>query len=195
MTREEALANVLENLQPTDVVVGSTGFLSREIFELRKAKGQSHGSDFLTVGSMGHSPAIALGIAIDKADRQIINLEGDGSLIMHMGTMATVGIKKLKNFKQVVLNNGVHDSVGAQPTGAFGLDFGKIALACGYKSAFYADTLESLKQNVVKLRQAEGPALMEVRVKHGARPDLGRPTQSCTASKEDFMNFLKKKNL
>jgi len=191
MSREEALGVILENLKSNDVVVGSTGFLSREIFELRKAKGQNHSSDFLTVGSMGHSPAIALGIAIDKADRQVFDLEGDGSLIMHMGTMATAGIKQLKNFKQVVLNNGVHDSVGAQPTGAFGLNFLKIAEGCGYKNTFYADTLESLKKNVPKLREVEGPAILEVRIKHGARADLGRPTQSCTSSKEDFMKFLK----
>jgi len=191
MSREQALGVILENLKPSDVVVGSTGFLSREIFELRKARGQSHSSDFLTVGSMGHSPAIALGIAIEKSDRQVFDLEGDGSLIMHMGTMATVGIKKLKNFKQIVLNNGVHDSVGAQPTGAFGLDFLKIAQGCGYKNTFYVDTLESLQKTIPKLREVEGPAFLEVRIKHGARADLGRPTQSTTTSKEDFMKFLK----
>jgi len=191
MSREQALGVILENLKPSDVIVGSTGFLSREIFELRKAKGQNHDSDFLTVGSMGHSPAIALGIAIDKSERQVFNLEGDGSLIMHMGTMATVGIKKLKNFKQVVLNNGVHDSVGAQPTGAFGLDFLKIAQGCGYLNTFYADNLESLQMTIPKLRESEGPAILEVRIKHGARADLGRPTQSTTSSKEEFMKFLK----
>jgi len=150
MTREQALNIILNELKPSDVVVGSTGFLSREIFELRKAKGELHNSDFLTVGSMGHSSAIALGIAFEKQERQVFDLEGDGSIIMHMGTMATIGVKQPKNLKQVILNNGVHDSVGAQPTGAFGLDFMKIAQGCGYKATYYADTVESLKKKHYK---------------------------------------------
>jgi len=191
MTREDALKIVLENLGTRDVVVGSTGFLSREIFELRKAKGQNHNSDFLTVGSMGHSPAIALGIALEKPDRQIYDLEGDGSLIMHMGTIATIGVRKPKNLKQIVLNNGVHDSVGAQPTGAFGIDFPAIAKASGYKDAFYADNKDTLRAAMKKLQAVEGPALLEVRIRAGAREDLGRPTSSCADSKEGFMKFLK----
>jgi len=172
-------------------VVGSTGFVSREIFELRKHKGQPHASDFLVVGSMGHSPSIALGIALEKHNRQVFNIEGDGSFIMHMGSTATIGMRQAKNFKQIIINNGVHDSVGAQPTGAFRIDVRSIAMACGYRSVFYADTTQQIRENIVKLRQTEGPALLEIRVQPGARKDLGRPTQTCNASKEDFMNFLK----
>jgi len=140
---------------------------------------------------MGHSPSIALGIALEKPNRQVFDIEGDGSFIMHMGTTATIGLRQAKNFKQIVINNGVHDSVGAQPTGAFRIDMRAIALACGYRSVYYAETLQEIKECVQKLRQAEGPALLEIRVAPGARKDLGRPTQTCNASKEDFMNFLK----
>uniref|UniRef100_A0A6B2L5B8 Phosphonopyruvate decarboxylase n=1 Tax=Arcella intermedia TaxID=1963864 RepID=A0A6B2L5B8_9EUKA len=192
MKREEALSLILDQLSSDDVVVGSTGFLSREIFELRKNKGSSHNSDFLTVGSMGHSSGIALGIATSKPDRQVFNLEGDGSMIMHMGTMVTVGVKKPKNYKQIVLNNGVHDSVGGQPTGAFGVDFRGIAKSSGYKETYYADTPEQLKMQVKKLRESEGPSLLEVRVNKGARSDLGRPTTSTVDSKKEFMKFLSK---
>jgi len=191
LKREEALGAILTELQSSDVVVGSTGFLSREIFELRKNNGQPHSSDFLVVGSMGHSPSIALGIALEKPNRQVWNLEGDGSFIMHMGSTATIGIRQAKNFKQIVINNGVHDSVGAQPTGAFRIDVRAIARACAYKEVYYADTVEKIKESVKKLRQVEGPALLEIRVSPGARKDLGRPTQTCNASKEEFMNFLK----
>lgn len=191
LKREEALSIVLSHLQQSDIVVGSTGFVSREIFEIRKHKGHSHSSDFLVVGSMGHSPSIALGIALEKQGRQVFNIEGDGSFIMHMGSTATIGMRSAKNFKQIVINNGVHDSVGAQPTGAFRIDIRAIAQACGYRSAFYADSAQQIKENILKLRQAEGPAILEIRVQPGARKDLGRPTQTTHATKEDFMNFLK----
>lgn len=110
---------------------------------------------------------------------------------MHMGSTATIGMRSAKNFKQIVINNGVHDSVGAQPTGAFRIDIRAIAQACGYRSAFYADSAQQIKENILKLRQAEGPAILEIRVQPGARKDLGRPTQTTHATKEDFMNFLK----
>jgi phosphonopyruvate decarboxylase len=174
--------------------VGSTGFLSREIFELRKLSEQSHASDFLTVGSMGHSPAIALGIALEKPNRQVFDLEGDGSFIMHMGTTVTIGTKQPKNLKQIIINNGVHDSVGAQPSGAFRIDIKGIALACGYRTVLYAENAHQINESIIKLRKAEGPALLEIRVHPGARADLGRPTQTCQSAKEEFMSFINSKN-
>jgi len=140
---------------------------------------------------MGHSPSIALGIALEKPHRQVFDIEGDGSFIMHMGSMATIGMKEIKNFKQIIINNGVHDSVGAQPTGAFRIDIRAISKACGFKHVFYADNGHDIQENMKKLRQVEGPALLEIRVKPGARKDLGRPTKTCHATKEEFMTFLK----
>jgi len=193
LSREDALRIILSQLNSSDIVVGSAGFLSREIFEIREqSSDKSHSSDFLTVGSMGHSPSIALGIAMEKRDRQVFDIEGDGSFIMHMGSSVTIGSIKPKNFKQIVINNGVHDSVGAQPSGAFTIDIRAVAKACGYHSVFYAETAEQIRDNIAKLRKVEGPALMEIRVRPGARKDLGRPTGSFQQSKEQFMQFLQK---
>jgi len=139
---------------------------------------------------MGHSPAIALGIALEKPNRQIFNLEGDGSFIMHMGVTATIGNSQCKNFKQIIINNGVHDSVGAQTSGAFSIDLRSVAKACGYNAIFYAETAQQINENITKLRQTPGPALLEIRVQPGARSELGRPSASLHTLKEDFMNFL-----
>jgi len=193
--REEALRIILSHLHSTDVVVGSTGFLSREIFTLREQSlEKSHASDFLSVGSMGHSPSIALGVALEKPARQVFNLEGDGSFIMHMGVTVTIGLKQPKNFKQIVINNGVHDSVGAQPTGAFNVDFRGIAKSCGYRTVLYAETAQEISDHIITLRKVEGPALLEIRVHPGVRKDLGRPMVSFQSLKEGFMNFLEEED-
>jgi len=190
LDRETVLRIIFAQQQPEDIYVASTGFLSREIYELRESGNHTHKTDFLTVGSMGHSPAIALGIALEKPKRQIFNLEGDGSFIMHMGVTATIGNSQCKNFKQIIINNGVHDSVGAQSSGAFSIDLRSVAKACGYNAIFYAETAQQIKENITKLRQSPGPALLEIRVQPGARSELGRPSASLHTLKEDFMNFL-----
>lgn len=103
----------------------------------RVSKDMGHEKDFLTVGSMGHTSTIALGVAMQKPKRQVFCLDGDGSVIMHMGAMATVGQSNLENFKHIVINNGAHDSVGGQPTDAGNhedFSFSKIAQGCGYKT-------------------------------------------------------------
>lgn len=109
--------------------------LSRELFEYRASKHQGHERDFLTVGSMGHASSIALGIAINKSRRQVVCLDGDGSVLMHMGGMASVGQSNCENLKHIIFNNGSHDSVGGQPTDAASdsFSFCQIALGCGYK--------------------------------------------------------------
>jgi phosphonopyruvate decarboxylase len=106
INREEALNMIVEETGEFDVLVGTTGFTSRELYEIREARGEDHRRDFLTVGSMGHASAIALGVAVAKPSRQVLTLDGDGAALMHMGTMGTAGIMGLKNFKHIIVNNG-----------------------------------------------------------------------------------------
>lgn len=108
--------------------------ISRELFELRKVRGEGHGYDFLTVGSMGHASQIALGIALNKPDKIICCFDGDGATIMHMGSLAIVGQRAPRNYIHIVFNNGAHDSVGGQPTVGLDIDIPEIAKACGYKT-------------------------------------------------------------
>ena len=100
--REEAIETILRELGKNDIVIATTGVTSRELFELRKKLGQGHQRDFLTVGGMGHANQIALGIALQKKDQQVFCLDGDGALLMHMGSMAINGSMNCSNYKHIV---------------------------------------------------------------------------------------------
>lgn len=191
LTREQAIKLVVDHLDPKDVVISTTGKASRELFEYRSELGQGHSKDFLTIGSMGHASQIALGIALRKQDRQIYCLDGDGAVIMHMGSLAIIGSKAPDNFKHIIINNGSHDSVGGQPTVCFNIDLGLIAKACGYKTIQKAETREEIEEKINVLKLSKGPSLLEIRVRKGAREDLGRPTIAPIMNKNNFMDFLK----
>ena len=190
LNREEALKIIVPLLEDDDVVVSTTGKTSRELFELRGSNNQSHEKDFLTVGSMGHSSSIALGIALEKTDRQIYCFDGDGALIMHMGALSVIGQLKPRNFKHIVFNNFAHDSVGGQPTAASSINITAIAKANGYVDAFSAETKEDIINKFKKIQKMDGPVLLEIKINKGARKDLGRPTITPMQNKEDFMGFL-----
>lgn len=191
MSREEAIQTVVDAQEEKDVIVSTTGMISRELFEYRTAMNQGHESDFLTVGSMGHASQIALGIALEKPNRCIWCFDGDGASIMHMGAMAIVASKALKNYIHVVFNNGAHDSVGGQPTVGLNINFPDVAKALGYKQVFSVDNKEDLVSILSRLSSLEGPIFLEVKVKKGNRKDLGRPTTTPIQNKEALMDFLK----
>lgn len=190
LKREEALDVILSGLGETDIVVSTTGKTSREVFELRAKYQQGHQRDFLTVGCMGHASQIALGIALEKPGRTVYCIDGDGAVLMHMGSLAIIGSKRPANFRHLLINNGSHESVGGQPTAGFGVDFGKVALACGYSSYFRASNKEQLEKALSDFRSGEGPVLLEVMTAQGSREDLGRPTIAPVDNKKDFMNFI-----
>lgn len=190
LCREEAIQTVADTLSEKDVVVSTTGMISRELFEYRTGKGEGHERDFLTVGSMGHASQIALGIALEKTDRHIWCFDGDGAVIMHMGGMAIIASKAPKNYVHVVFNNGAHDSVGGQPTVGLDIDLCAIARAVGYKAVFSADSKEGLVDILHEAKKQVGPTFIQVCVSKGNRKDLGRPTTTPIQNKEALMNFL-----
>jgi len=192
MNREGAIKLVTKQLGVNDIIVSTTGKTSRELFEYREELGQGHERDFLTVGSMGYSSSIALGIALAKPDRQVYCFDGDGAFIMHMGALAVIRDKKPRNFKHIVFNNGAHDSVGGQPTVGFQIDMLKIAEACGYEFTRRAETNQEIELGIIAVKEAQGPSLLEIRVNKGARDNLGRPTTTPKENKEAFMENLKK---
>lgn len=194
LSREEAMKLVVDHLHDTDVVVSTTGKLSRELFEYREAAHLSstnlHAHDFLTVGSMGHSSSIALGIALEKPGRRVFCFDGDGAFIMHTGALGIVASMKPRNFFHILFNNNAHESVGGQPTIGYEMDAVGIAKASGYKHAFRATTREEMLDALQQLEHLEGPVLLELRVKIDSRDDLGRPTTTPIENKDAFMQFL-----
>ena len=192
LDRETAIKIIVSSISKNDIVVSTTGMISRELFEYRDNMGESHEKDFLTVGSMGHASQIALGIALQKKARTVYCFDGDGAVLMHMGGLTTIGSIKPSNYIHVLFNNGAHDSVGGQPTVGFEVDFTKIALACGYKYALVVESASSLNEVIKTVNEMQGPVFLEVKVKKGARKDLGRPTITPIQNKDSFMDFLKR---
>jgi phosphonopyruvate decarboxylase len=192
MTRESAIQMVAASMKEKDIAVSTTGKISRELFEYREAVGEHHESDFLTVGSMGHASQIALGIALNKPDRNVYCFDGDGATIMHMGGLAIIGSMQPKNYYHILFNNGVHDSVGGQPTVGYKIDIPTIAKACGYKTILSVDNIKLLKSTLQTLTDNEAPLYLEIRVKKGARENLGRPITTPIQNKEALMDFLSK---
>ncbi len=190
MTREEAIRTIIELLGPDDMVISSTGKISRELYECREARNEDHGNDFLTVGSMGHASSIAMGLATARPKRKVICLDGDGSSIMHMGAMAVIGQKGPGNLFHIVLNNGVHDSVGGQPTVGLGIDMPTMAKACGYRHPLRVERADETREAFNRLQDMEGPVFLEVRVKRGSRKDLGRPKTTPKENRDALMRKL-----
>lgn len=190
MVREEIIKHIV-TASGEDPIVSTTGKASRELFETRVANGQSHKYDFLTVGSMGHSSSIALGVAINKPEQRIWCIDGDGAVLMHMGSMAVLGANKPRNLIHVVINNGAHETVGGMPTVAGSIDLVAIAKACGYPNAVCVDSFEALDKELDEAKGRKELSLIEVKCSIGARDDLGRPTTTALENKHHFMEYLK----
>lgn len=189
MSREEIIQHIVK-ASGEDPIVSTTGKASRELFETRVANGQSHKYDFLTVGSMGHSSSIALGVAINKPNQRIWCVDGDGAVLMHMGSMAVIGANKPKNLVHVVINNGAHETVGGMPTVAGSIDLVAIAKACGYPNAVCVDNFDDLDKELEAAKGRNELSLVEVKCSIGAREDLGRPTTTALENKQNFMEYL-----
>jgi len=190
MVREEIIRHIVK-ASGEDPIVSTTGKASRELFETRAANGQSHKYDFLTVGSMGHSSSIALGVAINKPDTRIWCIDGDGAVLMHMGSMAVLGANGPENLIHVVINNGAHETVGGMPTVASRIDLVAIASACGYLNATCVDNFEDLDRELEAAKNRHELSFIEVKCSIGARADLGRPTTTALENKQSFMNYLR----
>ena len=189
MIREEIIQHIVK-ASGEDPIISTTGKASRELFETRVANGQSHKYDFLTVGSMGHSSSIALGVAINKPETRIWCVDGDGAVLMHMGSMAVLGANAPKNMVHVVINNGAHETVGGMPTVAAKIDLVAVAKACGYPNAVSVDSFEALDVELEAAKARNELSLIEVKCSIGARDDLGRPTTTALENKVNFMNYL-----
>lgn len=190
MSREEAIETLVQYTD-SDPIVSTTGKASRELFEIRERRGEGHGNDFLTVGSMGHASSIALGVAVNKPYNNVWCVDGDGAALMHMGAMAVIGANNPNNFKHIVINNGAHETVGGMPTVAGQVDLLQIAKGCGYKQIYSVSDRESFESVLKTVKNNRELTFIEVKCSLGARSDLGRPTTTAIENKNAFMNYIK----
>ena len=190
LNREDALKVIVDCLGNNDIVVSTTGVLSRELYEYRESCNKSHGHDFLTVGGMGHANQIALGIAINKPDRNVICLDGDGAVLMHMGSLALNASMKLPNYKHIIFNNKVHDSVGGQPIASPDINISKLAIVLGYENSKTVSCKEDIISAMKHLLKSNKCELLEIKVNKGVRNNLMRPNTTPIENKRDFELFL-----
>lgn len=189
LCREEAISEIIKSVSAEDIIVSTTGKISREVYEQCDKIVGHHKQAFLTVGGMGHTGMIAFGIAQRSKDKKVYCIEGDGAVLMHMGELAFLANQSPENLIHICLNNDAHESVGGMPTGAVGNEFYKVAQECGYQYAVSVDCLEDLQRELKKVKEVNLPAFLEVKVKLGARADLGRPKESAVENKKQFMQY------
>lgn len=187
-TREEALTAITECFKKNVVFVSTTGKTSRELFEIRQHTNTSHQHDFLTVGSMGCSSMIALGLALTQPNKKIVALDGDGACLMRLESMAQIGSCQPRNYLHIIFDNNAYESTGNQPTLSDKLNFTQIAAACGYQSALLVSDIPHLMQSIQEITTY--PALIVVKVASYSRSNLGRPTSTPVENKAMLMDYL-----
>ncbi len=184
--RIEALERILATIPDTVAVIATTGKCGRELFTLSDRE-----QHLYQVGSMGGASAMGLGLAL-TAPGPVLVLDGDGAALMKMGNMATIGAQAPGNLVHMILDNGVHDSTGGQATVSSGVDFARIAIACGYRSSVLADNLDGLETALGQALKSSGPHMIHVKIKPGSIHSLGRPTISPARVAQRFKNFIQR---
>ncbi|MDQ8186282.1 phosphonopyruvate decarboxylase [Pelagicoccus sp. SDUM812002] len=191
LSRENAIRTIVQNATHDAIFVASTGRITRELYAIREDLGQSHDADFLNVGAMGHSLSIATGLATAEPKRQVICLDGDGAAIMHLGSLPISSNLSLPNLIHVVLNNGVHESVGGQPTVGHMANLTAIAAASGYRSLdSFVESAEELGQALRQMQNSHRPSFIEVRIQKGMRTTMPILKIIPKDQKQRIMNHL-----
>ena len=175
LDKEFFLKNLLENLNKNTRIISSTGYNSRELMYLREKYKFKNTKDFYMVGGMGHTSSVALGYSLSSKNKTIC-IDGDGSLLMHLGSIKTAGNFANKNFKYILLNNNAHDSVGGQSTYANDVDFEKLSKSLGFNNFYSIDNKKNLKKIIKKFLSEKKLSFLEVKVSNSKIKKLPRPT-------------------
>lgn len=188
--REQVIEAVVKNAPTNSIFVSSTGKASRELYEIRDKLKMNHQNDFYTIGSMGCASAIALGITQGINDRPVIIIDGDGAAIMQAGTFAALGkYGQNKSITHIIIDNGLHESTGGQPTLSENIDFEQISKSCNYQKSVSVDSIEALSELLKTWDDAL--RLIVVKTGPGSRADLGRPKTTPVQNKKAFMEFIR----
>lgn len=185
LTRREVIAGIAALLGGRDLVVSATGKISRELFTCCDRPG-----NFYMQGSMGTTAAIGLGVAFNRPERQVVILDGDGAVLMRMGSLVTVGYYQPPHYLHVVLDNASYDSTGGQQSVAPAVSFPSMAVAAGYRRAVTVYSLAALRDCWQEFRKEEGPSMLHVKVLKGADKNLGRPTWTPEEIRDRFVESV-----
>jgi phosphonopyruvate decarboxylase len=186
--REQLLELIVKKSNEDDILITTTGKTSRELYEIRERFHQDHAHDFLTVGSMGCAATIALGVAMQKKERRVILIDGDGACLMRMESLVTIGAQQPKNFIHILVDNNAYESTGSQKTLSDHVDFSALAKACSYVDAIIVDDLDAFEKAFSSIKS--GPVMIIVKSYPYSRPNIGRPKTTPLDNKNAFMKQL-----
>lgn len=153
---------IADLLKGDELVVSANGMISRETYAIRDRP-----NNFYMLGSMGLASSIGLGLALSVPSKKVIVIDGDGNILMNLGSLTTIGNLCPKNLIHVVLDNESNDSTGGQPTASKISELEKIAKASGFKTIRKVRSLEMLKEAVKIMLASDGPFFLLVKVEKG----------------------------
>lgn len=191
MNREEAISAVVDIVGEDAIYLGTTGRATREVHEQLIEHSVGEGHEFQNVGSMGHVSSVGLGIALAKPNQKVVVFDGDAAAVMHLGALATNCRYKAGNMIHIVLNNGVNESVGGQPSAGYVVNLTEIAAACGYITLGHAvETKEELQTIIRDHKNGDMPLFIDVHVRQGIRSDMPKLSIDHKAQKKALMEHL-----
>lgn len=184
-TRLESLELINSLKDSKTVQFATTGTTGRELYEIEDAA-----NNLYMVGSMGCVSSLGLGFALSRPDIKTVVIDGDGSVLMRMGSLATNAFYAPVNMLHVVLDNNTYDSTGGQATVAANVDFIEAASACGYAQSIYIHNLDELKKEITNWQKSGGLTFLYLKIAKGSKKDLGRPKVTPVQVKERLMQFI-----
>ncbi len=157
MNRKEAVEIICKQIQ-NEIIVSANGFISRDLFSTLEKD-----SNFYMIGSMGLASSIGLGIALKKSKKRIFIFDGDGNILMNLGSLVTIGSLQPKNLVHIIFDNSIHESTGGQPTNSNQVDISEIAKVSNFK-VYSIKTKKSLEQILQKIKKPKSPILIKIQV-------------------------------
>ena len=182
MIRKTAIVIALEHIEFDDRIISANGFISRDLFSISDTR-----PAFYMIGSMGLASSIGLGIALKDTGRKVFVFDGDGNILMNLGSLTTVGSLKPKNLIHVVFDNSIHESTGSQPTNTNFVSIEKIAKACNYNHTFTARTENNFEKILRKIKKLKGPIMIVVKIQQTNDKKSARVNYEPVEMKERFM--------
>ena len=183
LIRKTAIMIALEQIEYEDRIVAANGFISRDLFSISDTR-----PTFYMIGSMGLASSIGLGIALKDPEKRVFVFDGDGNILMNLGSLTTIGSLKPKNLIHVVFDNSVHESTGSQPTNTNFVSVEKIAKACNYNHTFTVKTKNNFEKVLRKIKKLKGPIMIVVKIQQSNTERSGRINISPVEIKERFMS-------
>lgn len=190
-SRDNYIRKILDLKPKSSPMIATTGFTSRELLSIRQSRGETIAGDYLMVGSMGHAIAIASGVALHAKNRKVVCLDGDGSLLMHAGSLATAS--QIPNLVHVLINNGVHESVGGQPTAGESLQYSQVASSFNYGNSIEVRSLKEFEKALVEAFSSTSSTFIDCLTSSTTLNELPRPENLPKDAARVFSTFLMNK--